>query len=166
MKLQDLTFTKKGIKRILAEATEREARDTDEERTINYSQLVQIAEEAQIDTKYLRVSTKQLVKEVGGLERATIGRVIKKSVVAVGYVLGCSFAAPTMFGMSDDDEPISPAVGILSSIIGYGYLFVNHEKMVPAVLGVQIATNFASGLYEWYRHEKNKLVEETNGNKK
>jgi hypothetical protein len=43
--------------------------------------------------------------------------------------------------------------------ISYYFLFKHHPKIASIVLTTQIATNLVSGIYEWYRYEKNKLNE-------
>ena len=65
--------------------------------------------------------------------------------------------------LSDNEMLFGAFAGVISwvgSAIGIGYAgYHNH----PEVLGIPVATNIASGLYEWYAHSKNKLVEECKG---
>lgn len=42
-------------------------------------------------------------------------------------------------------------------ILSYKTLFEKNYELGLAILGTQITTNLASGLYEWYRYEKKKL---------
>ena len=173
MKLEDQRFTEKQTKRILAEATEREARDqTLEERTISYGQLVQIAQESQIDPKYLKVSTKQLVKETGGLERATFGRILGK----LGGAVEAIFLMPTYIRKiknqkGESDNPIKGPISLGLTVASLGVALIaygaNHNiEDIPYLLAMHLGVNLGSGLYEGYRYEKDKLLKEMNGDKK
>ena len=177
MKLEDSRFTEKQVKRILAEASEREERNRRlEEETINYSQLVEIAEEARIDSKYLKVSTKQLVKEKSGLEKLATKNILEKTRRFFRGFLEGHFIVPTVlskFGREELENTIPYRIGAVVPIfgtllvgaypiVGYYFLFNYDPKIATATLATQVTTNVGSGLYEWYRHEKNKLVEEMN----
>lgn len=180
MKLEDLSFSDKQAKRILAEASEREARDDgDEDKTISYSQLVQIAEESQINPKYLKVSTKQLVKESGGLENAVVSVMAKKTKkfsqdVLGGFLRGyLTFPTAMMSEPNDSINNIGKFIGgisYLGSVVGAlagwreGSLFPQGLYLylgIGAVLGT--VTQVSSGIYEWYKYEKNNLIEKMNG---
>ena len=56
MKLEDLTFSDEGRKRIFAEATRLQTEEESKENRISYAQLVQIAKDSQIDEKYIRAA--------------------------------------------------------------------------------------------------------------
>ena len=176
MKYEDLRFTEKQVRRILAEATEREARDHEEHRTISYSQLVQIAQESMIDPKYLKVSTKQLVKEAGGLEKATIGKMYERvKDFSKNIFEGFFFFPKAAIDIHKHDGNLSVyqigkmLVGVLGnalSIPGYAYLFEQDSKIAIPVLAIHLGTNITNGFYEWYRYEKSKFLKEMNGNEK
>lgn len=175
MKLEDKKFTDKEVKRILAEAAERESRDIPEERTIGYNQLVEIAKEAQIDLKYLKVSAKQLVRESGGLEKAAVGRMLGKTKEYIAGFIPGFFTIPTSLRRDHDEEQSNAhtwgsSSGMVSSAavaIGCLYLsspsYPHHHGSFLLIPIVQAGTNLASGIYEWYRKEKSRLVEEMNG---
>ena len=180
MKLEDMTFTEKQAKRILAEATEREARDYGEkERTIGYNELVQIAQEASIDPKYLKVSTKQLVKESGGLEKVAMRRMYTKTLKFGKRFTGCFlegfFTIPTAIRKHPEEDDTLFGVAYLGGL-SYSVIFLmslalvtasdGPKQLIPYFIGLAALTTltqFGSGFYEWYRHEKNKLLEEMNG---
>ena len=187
MKYEDLRFTEKQTRRILAEATEREARDSEEEdRTVSYSQLVQIAQESMIDPKYLKVSTKQLVKEAGGLERVAVEKMLGKTRYFYNNflegLLKTYFILPThLRRIKDEEHANAPKIGgtivgalsyfssLLTLIFPYhqGSIFSQGTEFYLAIGGALGAlTQMGSGLYEWYRHEKNKILKEMNGNEK
>lgn len=181
MKLEDLTFTDKQAKRILAEAAEREARDYEDEieggQRISYPQLVEIAREAQINPRYLKVSTKQMVAEVGGLERAAVvntANVVGNVVKDAGKLFtGGLFYVPTMirgfreYEKGDGHGLVSFFYTLIANSLSiafvYPKLFENNLTLGLAALSVHLGTNLASGLYETYRYQKNKLIEEMNG---
>jgi hypothetical protein len=177
MSLEEKYFTEKQMRRILANATEREARDTEEEeRTIPYSQLIQIAEEAKINPKYLKVSIKQLVQEGGGLERIATTKVINKSIDSVTGFLGGFLETPFMIAtavrrFNKEDNLIDKAykTGVFTWAIGTQfvgllptafYFALAEINLAMPTLITQVATNIVSGIYEWYRFEKNKLLNE------
>ncbi len=178
MKLKDLSFSGKQARRILADAAEREARDDgDEDKTISYSQLVQIAEESQINPKYLKVSTKQLVKEAGGLENAVVGRMTKKikrfsQDVFGGFLMGY-LTFPSAVGPCGGVNVASKVIGgiayvvsVIGAISGWRVGSLIPPELYPymkigATLGA--LTQIGSGIYEWHKYERNKLIEEMNG---
>ena len=186
MEPEDQRFTEKGLNRIIAEAVERESRDQQlEEETYTYSQLVEAAEGAGIDPKYLKAPTKQLVKEKGGLERAAIGRMVGKTGKLGKYILdgflkdylGIYFALPTTSRKEGRDILHDPVVnffgmaGFISYAATLGLAITSSlpENLHPYAISLatlSTATQIGSGLYEWHRAEKKKLIEETNGEKK
>lgn len=172
MGLTDLRFTNKQVQRILSEAAEREARAHPEEISIGYDQLVQIAEESQIDPKYLKIPTTQLVKEIGGLEKKAARKTIENVADFFNGFFQGHFAIPSGLRKIDDSKFnrggfMLPFAGHLMfglyPIAFYYNLFNYDSKLAASVLTLQIATNLGSLGYELYRHEKNKLVEEMNG---
>ncbi len=174
-KLEDLKFTEREAQRIIADAAEREARDEGlDDKTIGYNELVKRAQEALIDPKYLKVSAKDLIKEAGGLEKAAI----KNSFKTVGNVFyniaSLYFALPYaarkhgVKGRSEDNF-VSWMGGTINAgiLIGEAAWGFDHDSDLGLIFfGTHLATNIASGIYELYRHEKNKLVEEMNGEDK
>jgi len=173
MKLEDLSFTDKQAKRIIAEAAEREAREysaeIQEEGKISYNQLVQIAQEAQIDPRYLKVSTKQLVREAGGLEKAAMGRMFGGIKYFSKGLLKGYFILPTHIRTSDDTSDFEEAsfIGGVPGFISYlGTSFigiVSKNQYFISIAVLSTLTQIGSGIYEWYRYEKDKLIEEMNG---
>ena len=183
--LNNQRFTRKQADRILADAAERESCDygTEAGEGLTYTQIVQIAQEAGIDSKYLKRSAKDLVKEVGGLERAAVDSVLNKTknftVGILGGLLETPFVVPTALRKSNDKNmsvgyfvgslswyfPSVLTLGVLPSF-AYYELFKHNPEVATALLTTQILTNIGSGFYEWYRREKNKLVEEMNGEDK
>jgi len=187
MKYKDLKFTDKQVKRILAEAAEREARDSEEDdKTIDYSQLVQIAQESMIDPKYLKVSTKQLVKETGSLEKIAVGRMLGKTRYFYNNflegLLKAYFILPTHLRRMDDEESITaPKIcGTIAGALSYfsslatlifpyqhGSIFSQETEFYMTIGGALGAlTQIGSGFYEWYRYEQNKILKEMNGDEK
>jgi hypothetical protein len=176
MKLEDLTFTRKQADRIIAEAAEREARqyktEIEEGEKIGYNQLVQIAQEAQIDPKYLKISTKQLIRESGGLEKAAVRAMTKQLKESGSLMLKSFFQAPltlpTWFRTAaiQNDFPLMSIIGGAMGISTSWLVLADHPEYRIPLLTLGAITNIASGLYEGYRHEKNKLIKEMNGESK
>lgn len=96
----------------------------------------------------------------------------KKILNGITYATGgVTFALPTMIRKSiksewDDDKIVNiliPAGGLcLDSLILYKTLAVTNPKLIPYIVAAQIGTNIASGIYEYFRHIKNKAKEEEN----
>ena len=172
MKYEDLRFTNKQVRRILAEAAEREARQQRyEEETITYLQLVQSAEEAGINSKYLKTSTNQLVKEIGGLEKVALKNTSKIIGNFFYKIASLYFTLPSATRKYEEDArefvgwmgtAINPCIMVFEAAWGFKY----DSDIGLTVFGTHLAANIASGLYELYRHEKNKLLKEMNGNNK
>lgn len=194
-KLDDKRFTRKQADRILADAAERESRNygTELGEGLTYTQIVKSAEEAGIDPKYLKRSAKDLVKEVGGLEKAAVGRMYRKAVnsskdITHGFksFLVAYFILPTGVRLHDDNGEgrdfsdfsvgmrfVGGSAGILAYLVtlndSLARLKFFPEEFQPYLIplaSIATATQVGSGLYEWYRREKNKLVEEMNGEDK
>jgi hypothetical protein len=182
-KYGDRRFTRTQVDRILAEATERQTRDygTEIGEGLTYAQIVQSAEEAGIDRKYLERSTKDLVREAGGLERAAVGRMFGKTRKAIvgtekflGHTLESFFIFPTSVLKINSGEVSKwyQGVGVFIGAVADAALLISltaiasgDQKITDypyllALASITAATQVASSLYEWYRHERNKLVEE------
>ena len=169
--LNNQRFTRKQADRILADAAERESCDygTEAGEGLTYTQIVQIAQEAGIDSKYLKRSAKDLVKEVGGLERAAGGNAFKKVRDVFYNIASLYYTLPSSVRKSDDKEFVGwmgTAINgcILTIEAGLGFKYDSDIGLI--VFGTHVATNLASGIYELYRHEKNKLVDEMNSEEK
>lgn len=187
----DQRFTRVQADRILAEAAERQARDYETEpgEGLTYLQIVESAEEAGIDRKYLERSTRDLIREVGGLERAAL-KIMMNNVGSFTKDLTSSFIKSLMgsyFVVSsylnrkskeeqhtkDLGEIIGEGSGSVLGTLGLGATIVSglasiDKELVPAefrpyLLGLgalTATTQIASIMYEWYKYEKSKLVEE------
>ena len=174
-KRHDPRFTREQVDRILTEAVERESRDygTDPGEGLTYGQIVQSAQEAGIDSKYLKGSAKDLVTEAGGLEVTAASMALDKILdVPVGILQGLC-AGPTMWrklnGKIDQSAFyfLPAAVSFFGGNLALLYteldLIDRNSPVGPELLAAHLGLNLVSGIYEVYRREKNKLVNEMNG---
>src|SRR3989344_6850067 len=53
-------------------------------------------------------------------------------------------------------------IALLGALMGEFNLWPYHEKFAISLLTAQITTNLCSGIYEWYRYEKNKALSPKN----
>ena len=83
----------------------------------------------------------------------------KGTYLTAKYLVESVFTIPTRFrkNLNWATEGADAFAGVsFSSIIEYAILIPLFEDK-PYLAAIPIATNIASGFYEWYRHEKNKL---------
>ncbi len=80
------------------------------------------------------------------------------------YGLTSQFIIPTLFYKAGDVKGwpllIGTVIGVSGSIIGYKSLIYTNSKLIPYVLGTQIITNIASGIYETVRAKRKRKEEE------
>jgi hypothetical protein len=102
----------------------------------------------------------QIIKE----EFKKVGKVSKKILKGITYcTAGAMFANPTIArkiieNCGDETYIFVELIGtvIESGICLYWSLAETNPKLIPYVFGTQIATNIASGIYEYVRHVKTK----------
>lgn len=104
---------------------------------------------------------------------APVENIGKKTAKILGFIASSCLISPTLYRMIKknygDDMPTNLEIGhfvgaVTTGMASLGYLVVgvstSNLPLFPLV-GV-LGTNAASGLYEWYRYEKNKLKKYNN----
>jgi hypothetical protein len=90
---------------------------------------------------------------------------LREVVLGIGLgVTGLFLAFPTMKRILKDDGIglwLPLLGGVLANRNVYNYLSQTNPKLIPYVIGTQIVTNIASGIYEQRRSVKNKAKEIT-----
>ncbi len=100
-----------------------------------------------------------VVKEMGRNSIKSVSHGIK----ATARFVGSTYMLPSTFRRHPDPDdffnvtiPISFLFGTFEGVLAFSGESTSGKYLYAAPLLVRIGTNIASGIYEWYRYEKNK----------